>query len=96
MKKEESYICPVCNVEWDSLSEAIKCRNSHPIFKRTWCRCEFCGQAWRENAFGIGEAERLARKCEQEHIDKNEVEEVRERKRRLEIRLKQMGRQTRR
>lgn len=30
------YCCPVCNMKWSNQSEAIKCRNEHPITEEKW------------------------------------------------------------
>lgn len=77
MKVDTFYECPVCHSSWTTESEAISCRSRHPAIKRQWYTCEICGQGWNPQAhWGEKGAAELARKCEQKHKDKGEVEDV--------------------
>ncbi len=77
MKIETYYMCPVCTKEYWTQSEAIECRNSHPVVKKQIYYCEACGQGWNPDAiWGPKGAADRAGKCEQEHRDKGEFEEV--------------------
>lgn len=77
MGKVTYYKCPVCQSSWSTQREAISCRNRHQVQTEEWYYCEVCGQGWNAHApWGKKGAADLARKCEQEHRDKGETEEV--------------------
>jgi C4-type Zn-finger protein len=68
MNKVTYYKCPVCQSSWTTQSEAISCRNRHPVKIEKWYYCEVCGQGWNAHAhWGEKGAADLAMKCEQEH-----------------------------
>ncbi len=77
MVKQTYYECPICHSSWTTKSEAISCRNRHQVKTEEWYYCEVCGQGWNARAhWGEKGAAELARKCEQEHKDKGETEDV--------------------
>lgn len=76
MIREIVYSCRVCNREWNTKKEAIKCQISHEPARKEWARCEVCAQAWLVGYMGLHWAINNAIACEKEHRDKGEVEEV--------------------
>lgn len=77
MKIEIFYECPICHCSYTTESEAIACRNRHPVIERQWAYCEICGQGWNMRTWwGEKWAIEEALKCEQRHKDKGETEEV--------------------
>lgn len=76
MKIETYYECPICHSSWPTRNEAITCRNQHPPIEKKWANCEVCGQGWNIAYWGEKQVAELARKCEQEHKDKGETEEL--------------------
>lgn len=72
------YICSVCGKRHDTQKEAIICRNKHEIKTITWVNCEACGKGWNAGYFGLEQATKLAKECEQKHRDNGDYEQVKQ------------------
>jgi hypothetical protein len=63
------YSCPACNKKCDTLIDAMRCRNGHPIITSDWCYCPTCGAGFRQWVTDRpGRAYDMAEKCRLGHI----------------------------
>lgn len=80
MKVVTLYICPICKKRHDTEAEAIKCRNTHKIKTVTWVNCEACGKGWNADYWGLDNAIKAAKECEEKHRANGDYEQLKQAK----------------